>query len=424
MFAWLWLLFTAVADCPQPISERVFSAAITAAEDRAGKRDPTGFGRDWEVLEQALPCVGGVLTPSQAARVHALGALQAMLANDEQGTLDGFRAAREADPSATRPEWLGDPGSVLELRYRASVPEEPTNWTSLTEPEGQTLYVDGVATAAVPDRKALLQGVGPEGQVMWTRRWAPGDALPEGYIADEEPPVETAGPAPAPSAGDADADKLVQELSNLLAQGKYEDVLRRALPAISNHPDYSATFQAIADIATGQLERRRSGSGVSVQSNLQRPPPSSPPPREYNTRTEPTYKGFYPTREDWKRSRKDLKGLRVGMDLGLPIGGRLEYKFATPSLDSIDLRVGANLNMVNFVYPYPGLEASLAVDFNLGRSDWQIEMIHGVTTGYYSLYPIFGGAIQYDPPTPLQVNFGFKIGGYALIPDIGVGFLW
>jgi hypothetical protein len=112
------------------------------------------------------------------------------------------------------------------------------------------------------------------------------------------------------------------------------------------------------------------------------------------------------------------------MEIGLPVGLRGEWKIGGLALDGLGVRVGAGL-LLGSGSGYTGTDLTTYADFNLIRH-YQLELVAGlfVTRGG-STYGQVGGALQWDPPSPLQINVGARIGGSGYVaPDVSIGFLW
>jgi hypothetical protein len=217
-----------------------------------------------------------------------------------------------------------------------------------------------------------------------------------------EAPPPAAAEAPA-SAGQALLDACVADL----AEGRYEDAIAKAIPAISEHPELAPSFQAVADVAADQLERRRTAP-IDRDSAAGAPYASAPPPAYYP----PPPPGYYGRRE-----RARLTG---GVELGLPTGFRIEWKIAQSAVDGWGFRLGGNVAFYDGTYP--SFELMSFVDWTL-QDSWQLETSVGLGAPYPALQ--VGAALQWDPPDePVFVNIGGRFGMYGGTPDIVVGWVW
>jgi hypothetical protein len=113
------------------------------------------------------------------------------------------------------------------------------------------------------------------------------------------------------------------------------------------------------------------------------------------------------------------RGLHWGVEVGLPIGGRVEWTLANEYVEAVALRVGAN----GSVGGVRGLQVAVAGEVPF-RGRWQFEPSAGFLVGNGS-----GGlvalAAQYDPPGAFQLNLGLglMLAGVPLA-DINAGWVW
>jgi hypothetical protein len=209
-----------------------------------------------------------------------------------------------------------------------------------------------------------------------------------------EPPA-VAVPEVAPESADRriEGEIELQRVIQLLSDGQYEAVLAAAIPAMSRWPSLAPSFRAAFEVAADQLERRRLG-----------------------------YRESRPTRQrrasrEWREDVVDW-----GFDIGLPSGLRFEWKVGGRVLDSFGFRVGGNFVAYDGVH----MISDSAVVFDVPiRGPWQLEGLVGFI-GYYGwLYPQTGAALQYDPPSPLLLNVGARVGPESsVVPELSAGFVW
>ena len=196
---------------------------------------------------------------------------------------------------------------------------------------------------------------------------------------------------------------MLDRVTTLLSAGRYQEALDLAIPAAVKYPKYEAGFRAAADLAADQL--RRSNLSAADRGAYS---PYAPRPR----------------RGALKRG-DDRQGFLFGFELGLPTALQGEWKIGRSAVDGVGLKIGGGLRMYGASSVYTGVDTAIYMDWNLTRR-WQLQTtVLGVFfDSYGSPYPNFGLAAQYDPPNPLQVTVGMRIGTYGFVPQASVGFLW
>ncbi len=252
------------------------------------------------------------------------------------------------------------------------------------------------------------------------------DVEPESDATDL--PAEEAQPTPAPApAPKPSADQVLAKATTLLAEGDYLAALDEAIPAISDYPHRASSFEAVAKIAVDQLQRARDReNGIAPlpptawqgQQLTHDPRPINP---GYPTAASNSASPVYPRRR--QAPSDDPRGpILFGFDLGMPTGARVEWKAKGAVVDGVGLRVGANLLVYSSVFISPNFLTY--VDFQ-SNGNWQFEMNGGIVLYYFTAYPSFGLAAQYDPPEPLQASLGAMVATYGMLQlDVNVGFLW
>lgn len=372
--------------CPEPSELVTVRATVATIAVAAQARDLTSFQPAYDTLVDQVDCLETVVHPRDAAALHGARYLD-VAAEGDQDAMALALLATSSVPGATMPEWLPVPAS-------ADIAEAKP-WVRVAVPDGMHLFVDGVPARARPvDRPALVQAVGPGAEVLWTAWIGPGESLP----MDAE---EGAGPSEGP---DPEGRALLERVTDLLAQGSYPAVVELAVPAASKYPELATSFQAAADLAVDQIERERLAPSLSS-----------------------TLGGAYPSRirRGSERRGDDRKGFLLGFDLGFPTGVRGEWKLGGTAADGVGVRVGGNMMFASAGSVYTGTETSLYMDWNLTRK-WQLETQLGLfISNSGSAYPTIGAAVQYDPPSPLQVTGGLRLSNYGyVVPEASVGFLW
>lgn len=118
-----------------------------------------------------------------------------------------------------------------------------------------------------------------------------------------------------------------------------------------------------------------------------------------------------------------------GFELGVPIGLRLGYHVEGEVVRSVGARwLSAPAFDLLESTAFGAISGSSAyVDFVIGDV-WDLEVSLGGGLVGYDVGGYGGLAVQYDPPTFIQVNLGFFIGvadeAAWLAPDVTMGFVW
>ncbi|MEL6344805.1 MAG: hypothetical protein AAFV53_16930 [Myxococcota bacterium] len=204
----------------------------------------------------------------------------------------------------------------------------------------------------------------------------------------EKPPpaIPVTPPSSVPDIGRV----LLEEATFLLKVGRFEDAIALSIPAISQHPELAPSFQAVAALATDQLNRTDSISAMTPQ-NM---------PSQTGSRS---------------------KEVRFGVDLGLPTGVRVDWKRSRGVADSVGFQIGGTLMYLS----EPSVQLNYYVDWRMGEK-FQLVTPVGLLISYGSPYLIVGLAGQFDPPDkPFHVDVGVNVGTSSVfVPTASVGFLW
>ncbi len=408
MLPLLVLLMAADGDCPGDGSLVDLRSQLDNSESFAELGDVHGFSSQQGLVRARVRCLAQVVSPGDAARMHALEAL----ANESRGNTAGAEAAFVAArtwPGSMAPGWLGEEGTAVHDRWTDAGDHGPQVWEHLVVSEGHVLYVDGVTAIARPvERPAVYQVTDAAGQVIWSDMLTGAQPLPSEYAT------------PAPQRIGVRGDQLLEEVVDLLEGGRYAKALELSVPAVSQYPDLSVSFLAVAELAMDQMQRQAWGVQASYVGTYSAPSavytPSYSDSGQVSTQAGPTPSG---------------RKARLGVEMGSPFGLRLEWTTRRhdeletnwAALDGWGFRagIGALLTFGGSVYGMPWTHVYL--DWGQGL-DLQLETSAGFV--WYSGYPYFsiGAGVQYDPDQPLQVTLGAHVCGEGLAPEANVGFLW
>jgi hypothetical protein len=148
----------ALGACEEPGERSAILLSVARAEQAFQQMDLDGFRAACDAALAGLGCLGDPLQPADAARIHALSALDAFTRNSDADAVNAFRSALRADPSFVLGPDLVPEGHVLRLQLQvaSSVADGPPR--TLPAWEGEYLLVDGTPSAEVPtDRPFVLQ---------------------------------------------------------------------------------------------------------------------------------------------------------------------------------------------------------------------------------------------------------------------------
>jgi hypothetical protein len=197
----------------------------------------------------------------------------------------------------------------------------------------------------------------------------------------------------------------MEVVKRLLDERQFQQVVEVVMPVLGDGtPAEQEALRAAAELALDQLRRQ------ATHDELVNGLPSM----------NPRNRAGFPI-----RSPDPRKGPLFGVELGLPTGLRFEWKFAGRVVDGIGLRAGVN-GVTDFNTSFMwGPDLLAYTDFRLSES-WDLELGAGmvlVSGSYFT--PQLGGAIQFDPPSPIQVQLGLRgtFVGYV-VPDVSVGLMW
>jgi hypothetical protein len=200
----------AAGDCEQAVSPAELEAAITDAEQAAG-RNAELFAAAVGFTTRELPCIEHVLEPAQAARLHRVLGLQALVQGQRDQALSSFAASHRIEPDYRFSTEVFPPSHPIARLYaEASTPttdSEPAPWSV-----GTVSWYDGTKAQLRPSSSAtILQRGAPEGERVWTHYLMPDQPLPPTPLvayAEEHRAQPGAPPAPEPPAQQATASPL------------------------------------------------------------------------------------------------------------------------------------------------------------------------------------------------------------------------
>ena len=163
-----WLLgFSGLAraECPADVAH--FRVHVDAAQAAYGGFDVPGFQQEAGELEAEVACLSGVPAPATIAQVHLIGALSALLDQDEPRMRASFLALRATDPAFMLSADLAPAGSQQRSVFEAAATSPASKPRPITR-EGLQVWVDGKPNArAVPTRRAaVVQVRGPSGELQ------------------------------------------------------------------------------------------------------------------------------------------------------------------------------------------------------------------------------------------------------------------
>lgn len=191
----------------------------------------------------------------------------------------------------------------------------------------------------------------------------------------------------------------------------------RSLPA----PGWVDGVQSARRPSTVPIVLQYTGEGGKLQWTGYLMPDDEPPALAVSASSTPAQ----PTSRRWDFRRG--QGIYGGVDAGLPLAGRVEYKFGEDSFSSAGMRAGVNYGVAFSGGPHAVIFLAADGDYRISEN-WDVEFTAGIagSASYYGY--IVGGALQYDPASTFQLNLGTMLGyyasGVAVYPDISAGFLF
>lgn len=179
----------AFGACPEPVSLAAVAGELDRAEAAFLAADVEGFhgGVDRAVL--SLPCLGEVLAPAVAARLHRARGLDQYVRGDAVSARSSFAAARAVAPELGLSSLLPEGHEALVLFAEA---DSAGATVRLDPPAEGSLWFDGTSSLDRPaDRPTVVQVVARTGALSATRYALPGDpvpAYPVAVVVPTDPP--------------------------------------------------------------------------------------------------------------------------------------------------------------------------------------------------------------------------------------------
>ncbi|MCB9765609.1 MAG: hypothetical protein H6739_37895 [Alphaproteobacteria bacterium] len=167
-------------DCPTTTtSAEVGAHANAAAVAFFETSDREAFQSSLSAVQEGIPCLGEPIAREDAAQVHLAGALEAVTQQRDDDVVRALRAAVNADPGFSLSDAQAPEGSPLRLALDEARRPSTGAVGQLDAPACVSLVVDGQAsTIWSADRPAILQPLGPDGDLLWSRLVAAGERPP------------------------------------------------------------------------------------------------------------------------------------------------------------------------------------------------------------------------------------------------------
>ncbi|MCB9677190.1 MAG: hypothetical protein H6737_18880 [Alphaproteobacteria bacterium] len=152
----------ALAACEEPTSSPDVERAAAAVFEAFDAMDAEGVQSARAGLEAAVPCLGGVLTPSGAARLHIARGMSEFASRNAPAARAHFAAARRIDPDVGLPGVVAE-GNPMWKDFRATdLDALPTE--TLGAPADGVLVLDGrPSNERAPALPVVLQIVDESG---------------------------------------------------------------------------------------------------------------------------------------------------------------------------------------------------------------------------------------------------------------------
>lgn len=186
----LWAPTARADDCPTLATPVQVEALADEALRAWAVMDVATFEDASDEVVLLLPCLGRVVDPPLAARLHAVAALRRYRSGGVDAAFPSALAATVLEPRGELLADLLDEGHALRERVAEAASERDATERAPAPARGVALWFDGTAGRERPTERATLLQLGPEaGAITTTRYLMPGDPLPA-YLT--QPRVRTA----------------------------------------------------------------------------------------------------------------------------------------------------------------------------------------------------------------------------------------
>lgn len=184
----------ATPACAKPTRLAELEGALAASEEAFKDLDEKKMATDLARARELLGCLGEIIPPAVAARVHRDHGLLASLTGKEEDQIPSFAAAADADPAYQFPADVLGQGNPTAVLYKTASALEPL-LKPVTAPPASKLYWDGRSGTQRPtNRPVVFQIARTSTEVAVTALVQPDQSLP-------------GVPAPAPLASTATPPK-------------------------------------------------------------------------------------------------------------------------------------------------------------------------------------------------------------------------
>ena len=176
----IWFVLTALSwasPCTDPISTEVFEERLVAAEAAFHGLDAQGFHRQVDEAALELPCIDGRISPSLAARYHAVIGVRQLISREREPASLSLAASRSADPEFSFGEAFLPDGHIAFTLYEEA--PAPSDGIGVPEPAVGGLLFDGSARLERPvSFPSILQITDLDGIVVHTGYLRSTDPMP------------------------------------------------------------------------------------------------------------------------------------------------------------------------------------------------------------------------------------------------------
>ena len=182
LVALLTLILPAHAACPSTLAQ--VDAGIAKALGTYVD-NPDAFRAAAKAARDEAACTTESLPPMTVARLHLMGAMDAVVARDSAGLAASVAGMRAAEPAFAPPGDVAPVGSTLHTAYASAPAPSPT--AALPTVEGKRWRVDGRAEvpALVPSARAVFVQLESLESGAVERNWyTPTGAAPEAFAKD------------------------------------------------------------------------------------------------------------------------------------------------------------------------------------------------------------------------------------------------